>query len=309
MTEERGAIKGWIPVAGVAIALIVLAVIPVSGGTLGGEFFASLRIARPAAVTATIPSAAGANGNRRLQDMIGGMLSDKMTVSLEESDQTATSARAASDAAGFSAHLPAARTDAPTFVVAGAHAITLKVNRDQLKTVLMEAGQPDAAVPATLDGATVTIRTARTIRAQYGNCPAPVANTLQNQINGPPPPTTDNGNCVILTEGPAVTADIPVGLDIDGMVDIALQLSGMSPTQTKAFQQTFDWKSTLGLSMPRSMRSYDSVTVNGARAMLVNTAGRRGPAYALIWSKGGLVYSLVGYGSSADAVPLAKSIP
>jgi hypothetical protein len=159
-----------------------------------------------------------------------------------------------------------------------------------------------------LSGAKVTIRTPRSIRAQYGNCPAPVANTLQNQINGPPPPTADNGNCVILTEGPAVTADVPAGLDVDQLIEIGLELSGMSPTQTQAFQRTFDWKSTLGLTMPRFMRSYDSVTVAGVRGMLVNTAGRRGPTYSLIWAKDGMVYSLVGFGTSADAVPLANSI-
>jgi hypothetical protein len=50
------------------------------------------------------------------------------------------------------------------------------------------------------------------------------------------------------------------------------------------------------------------VTVGGVQGMLVNTVGRRGPTYALIWAKDGMVYSLVGYGSAADAVPLASSI-
>jgi hypothetical protein len=42
--------------------------------------------------------------------------------------------------------------------------------------------------------------------------------------------------------------------------------------------------------------------------MLVITGGRRGPTYALVWVQGGVVYTLTGYGSSADAVPLAKSL-
>lgn len=307
MNGARTTQRGWVWVTGLAIAVIALCVIPVSGGSLGGIFFASLRIAKPATVTATVPSAAGTNGNRRLQDVIGGILADKMTVSLDENERAVSSTKEAATIAGFSPRLPRSRKDSATLFVTGAHAIELTVNRDQLQTILMEAGKPKAVVPASLSGAKVMIRTARSIRAQYGNCPAPVANTLQSQINGPPP-TADNGNCVILTEGPAVSADVPAGLDVEQLVEIALELSGMSPTQTQNFQKTFDWKSTLGLTMPRFMRSYDSVSVAGVRGMLVNTAGRRGPTYSLIWAKDGMVYSLVGFGSSAEAVPLANSI-
>ena len=300
--------RGWIWIASLAIVVIALWVIPASGGTVGERFFASLRIAKPATVTANVPSAAGTNGNRRLQDIIGGILADKMTVSLDENERSVSSAKEAATIAGFTPRLPRSRKDPVTLAVTGAHSIELTVNRDQLRTILTQAGKPNTQLPTSLSGAKVAIQTPRAIRAQYGNCPAPVANTLQNQINGPPPPTADNGNCVILTEGPAVTAQVPTGLDVDQLIEIGLELSGMSPTQTQAFQHTFDWKSTLGLTMPRFMRSYDSVAVAGVRGMLVNTAGRRGPTYSLIWAKDGMVYSLVGFGSSADAVPLANSI-
>lgn len=60
--------------------------------------------------------------------------------------------------------------------------------------------------------------------------------------------------------------------------------------------------------MPRFTRSWETVSVNGAPGMLLNAAGRRGPTYALIWSNKGIVYSLTGYGSPGDALPLAKSI-
>ena len=92
------------------------------------------------------------------------------------------------------------------------------------------------------------------------------------------------------------------------LVAIGLELSGMSPNQRLAFQKMFDWQFALSMSLPRFMRSYDSVTVNSAPGMLLNTAGRRGPTYELFWTKNGTVYSLAGYGSSADAVPLADSI-
>jgi hypothetical protein len=37
-------------------------------------------------------------------------------------------------------------------------------------------------------------------------------------------------------------------------------------------------------------------------------AGRRGPGYALIWSKNGIGYTLTGFGDSGQAIPLADSL-
>jgi hypothetical protein len=69
-----------------------------------------------------------------------------------------------------------------------------------------------------------------------------------------------------------------------------------------------DSNAILVLSMPRSMRSYEPATVNGARGMLVTTAARRGPTCVLIWVKDGIVFSLAGYGNPAAVVSLANSV-
>jgi hypothetical protein len=71
---------------------------------------------------------------------------------------------------------------------------------------------------------------------------------------------------------------------------------------------TLDWKSTLAISLPRNLRSIEAKEVNGAHAMLLITAGRRGPTWELVWARSGMVYALTGYGNSADAIALANSI-
>jgi hypothetical protein len=289
------------------IAIVGLAAV-VAFSSPGQQFFAALRIAKPASVNVNIPSFSGASAGRQLQDIVSGILAEKVNVTLDEQERPAASVTAATTLAGFPARLPRSRADAPTLSVIGAHSTEATVNRAQLKTIFTEAGLPKVTPPQSVDGAMVTVRAPRAIRAQYGNCPVPVANTLQNQIQGPPPPSTDNGNCVILIESSIVSADVPPALDTRLLVEIALEIAGMSPDQAQTFQKLFDWKTALSLSMPRGTRSYQTVTVNGTQGMLVNTAGRRGPTYALIWAKNGMVYSLVGYGSSADAVPLASSI-
>ena len=275
------------------------------GRGLAQRFFASLRIAKPQAVSVNVPSFAGPNAGRQLQDAIGPMIADTVAVTLDERDLPVAGIEAARRLAGFAPQLPRTRRDPPMLIVIGARATSMTVRVDQLRTILREAGKPAAQLPRSLDGALVTIRTPRAVRAQYGHCPAPVANTLQGQIQGPPPASTDNGDCIVLTQRPITSASVPAGLDIAQLVEIALELAGLSPNQTQIFQKTFDWHATLSVSVPRFIRSYELVDVNGDPGMLLNTGGRRGPSYVLLWTKRGMVFSLAGYGSSRDAVPLA----
>ncbi|HEX4633156.1 MAG TPA: hypothetical protein VH163_04950 [Gemmatimonadales bacterium] len=235
------------------------------------------------------------------------MLAETASVTVNEQDQAVKDAGTASRLAGFDAALIHGRKDGPTLVVTGAHTIALTINRSQLVTILTQAGVQVTDVGRAADGTVVTIHTARGIRAQYGHCPAP-ANTLQNQVQGPPPPSADNADCVVLAEYPAASLGLPPGLNVRPLEEIALELSGMSPTESRVIEGTFDAPSALSLPIPRFTRSYDTLEVAGARAILLSTAGRRGPTYVLIWAKNGVLYSLSGYGSAADGAPLAASV-
>jgi hypothetical protein len=101
---------------------------------------------------------------------------------------------------------------------------------------------------------------------------------------------------------------IPAGLNVEQLAQIGLELAGMSPNQAHDFLKTVNWKMILGISVPRSMRSYEAVEVSGVQGTLLNTAGRRGPTYTLIWAKNGMAYSLTGFGNSGGAVALADSL-
>jgi len=300
--------KRWQPLAIVVTVIVLGLALTAPGRDVWQRFFSSLRIEKPKPVSVTIPGFSGNASTRRLQDAIGGMLADTTNVTLDEKDQPAATPEEASQLAGFAVQLPGKRTDAATLIVTGARTVAMTVNLAQLQTIYREAGNPSASLPPSLNDAKVAIRTAKAVQAKYGHCPVPVANTLQGQIQGPPPPSTDNGDCVVLTETPPVTADIPPGLDMQQLAAIGLELAGMSPNQRQAFQAIFNWQSAMAMPLPRFMRSYDSVTVNGAPGMLLNTAGRRGPTYELIWKQGAIAYSLVGYGSAADALPIASSM-
>lgn len=298
-----------VPWGTLGVAVVVLVVAATSPGrAAAGRFLASLRINRPATVSASV-AAPAPNATRQVEGLVGAMLADSTHVAMDEADLPAPDADSAGRLAGFAVHLPAARRDTPALTVTGAHAIDVRIDPARLRTILAEAGQASDAVPASLSGASASIRIGRGVEARYGHCPEPVTPTLQSQIVGPPPRATDAGDCVILAERPPAVTDVPSQLDVDQLVGIALQLSGMSPDHASRFQRAFGGREAMALSLPRFMRSWDSVDVGGVQGMLLNTGGRRGPRWTLLWTRRGLVYAMSGYGSSSDAGPLARSIP
>jgi hypothetical protein len=296
----------WSVGVGTAAAVAMLFAATASGAAQ--RFLTSLRIAKPQAVTASVPGTGGPNGGRPLQGMVGGMIGKTVNVTLAESDQPVTGIDAADGLAGFAPQLMRAESSAPAMTVLGAQTIEMTVDVGQLRTIFAEAGRQSTSLADAVNGSAVSVRTPRAIRLQYGNCPAPVANTLQNQIQGTPPPSSDNASCVVLVEGPAVTPEVPAGLAMEPLLEIALELSGMSPVEADTLLHVLDWKSALTVAFPRGLRSFEMKDVNGSPAMLLITAGRRGPTWELLWAKGGMVYALTGYGNAGDAVPLARSV-
>jgi hypothetical protein len=291
----------WIPV----LAIVIFLSLP-WGREKAQHFLDSLRMQKVQAVNVDLSSFVGPSANRSLQQMVSQMISDKVTVTLNESDQAAADAAAAGQIAGFRVQLLSKRKDAPKLTVTGAHALQMSVDRGRLQAIFNEAGRQDLVLPSNLEGAQVFVKISRAVHAQYGNCPT--RGNAAEGVTGPPPPTTEFSNCVYLSEGPSPVVDFPASLHIEQLAEIGLELAGMSPAQAQEFLKTVDWKTTLGMSVPRFMRSYEGVVINGAPGTLLNTVGRRGPTYTMAWAKGGIVYSLVGYGSSGDALTLAESV-
>ena len=302
-----GSPKRPVWVVPVVLVLAVAFLLTRPGRAVGGRFLSTLRIEQPQRVQASFAASGGANPGRRVEDLVGRMLSDAVEAPLDEADRGVSGFAEAASLVGFTPALPEARTDSATFAVTGARTLSMKVKRAQLRTILSEAGEP-AGIPASVDGATLTVKTARGVRVQYGHCPAPRDTTLQGQLQGPPPTTPENHDCVVLTETPVSMAESPAGLDTDQLVRIALEVSGMSPDQVKQFNGAFDWKASLSLALPRFMRSAETVQVKGVPGLLMTAGWRRGPTYVLAWTTQGMVYTLSGYGSPADGVPLASSI-
>jgi hypothetical protein len=299
-----------VALAAVAVVAVVALSLP-AGRALVGGFFRSLRMQKVQAVNVDLSSFTDPNANPALHQMVAQMISDKVVVTVNEEDKPAADAAGAAKLAGFPVQLLGARKDPPRLIVSGEHAVNLTVDRTRLQSIFTEAGHPELVVPSSVDGAAVAVQIPRAVQAQYGNCPTPTTATdaIASNITGPGGGSTaEFSDCVQLRQGPSPIVNIPPGLDIEHLAQIGLEVAGMNSTQSQDFLRTVDWKSTLSMTVPRFLRSYQGVKVNGAQGTLLTLAGRRGPGYTLIWVKDGIAYSLVGFGDSTQAVDLASSL-
>jgi hypothetical protein len=270
----------------------------------------SLRVQKIQTVNADFSPYIDANANPSLHQMVTQMISDKVKVETNEEDHPVTDVAGARQLAGFDVKLISSRKDAPTMVVGGSHKIDVTVDRARLQAIATEAGHSDIVLPQSLDGQTVGVEVPRSVQLQYGTCPtaANASQVVADNITGPTPTTTQFSDCVRLREGPTPIVNMPSALDVGGLAQIGLETAGMTPAQASDFLHTVEWKAVLTLSVPRSLRAYQTVKVAGTDGTLLSMAGRRGPGYALIWTKSGIVYSLTGFGDSSQAVGLADSL-
>jgi hypothetical protein len=293
--------KRWRPVwvGAVAASILLCSLLFPSGRSLAQRFLATLRVEKVQPIRLDFSSL---DGNRPLQEMLRQMLSDKVVVTADEKSKEASTVADASQQAGFPVRLVGGRTDVAKFSVEGRHAFHMEIDRARMQDIFEQAGHPNLMLPATIDGATVSVDIPRSVRVEYGDCPH------RHGDEGEAARHKDWSNCLALEEAPSPAVNLPANLNIQQWAEIGFQLTGMSATQARELGQTIDWKSTLVLPIPRAADSYSQVEVNGVQGTLIKGSGRRGPDYVLIWVKGGIIYGLVGHGDASNAVALANSL-
>lgn len=295
--------RRWRPawVTAIAALFLLLGLAFPLGRSLAQRFLATLRVEKVRPVRLDFSSL---DQNRPLQDLLAKMISDNTVVTVDEKSQSAATVAEASQLAGFNIHLPSALAETPQFTVEGRHAFHLTIDRSRLQDIFDQSGRPDLLLPATLDGAVVSVQIPRAARVQYGDCTHQNRNEDRAGPNAAP-----SGNCTVLVEAPSPEVSVPGDLNLQQLAEIGLQLAGMNATQAREFCQSIDWKSTLVLPIPRFVDSYSTVDVDGAQGTLISQVGRRnGKGYLLIWIKNGIIYSLVGHGEASTAVALANSL-
>jgi hypothetical protein len=266
---------------------------------------AMLRVQKIAVVPIDTAALQGTQSGNDPGKMIGQFISDNIVVTMRSEPQMVASAEQANQFAGFPVRLLSARSDGPKLTVEGEGAFQMTLNRDRLQGILDELGRSDLQLPSSVDGALLAVHIPKAVRAVYGQCPQPGKNNAQK-----PPTVADLASCVTLAEVPSPTVSVPPELNVQQLATLALEATGMSAQDAQAFCQTVDWTSTLVIPIPRDAGSYETTSVDGVQGTLITLRGwaHGMPGYSLLWVKSGIIYSLTGFGSADQAVPLADSL-
>ncbi|HEV2709952.1 MAG TPA: hypothetical protein VGU67_07075 [Edaphobacter sp.] len=262
----------------------------------------------------------GLQNNQLLNRTIGSVLSDEITVTQRpQRPQLVANATTASKIVGFPVLLLPGETPASLLLESGA-AMNMKLDRDRIQSILDEAGRSDLQIPASVDGATVSVRVPSGVMAFYGNCGSTASrmagtdaggeqsgpgNTLSNEKSG------DKGDatCMSLLQLPSPVVSAPREIDPAQIAQIALQFLGMSANDAANFTQTVDWTSTLVLPVVRGESQYEQVNVNGNEGALLRSANpKQSDRFSLMWVDNGIVFALNGTGDDTTAINLASQL-
>ncbi len=300
--------RRWRPVwVGLVVLALVLAALSVPQmRAWAGEFLNLFRVQQVVAVPVDLTGLSQLDSNDALAKQVGQLISSSVTVEKKPGQPVAAaSAAEASAMARFTVRLPGDQTDIPYLTVQDGAAFKFKVDRARAQSLLDETGRSDLKLPASLDGAEVSVNIPAAVTASYGSCPHPDQQQeggLGMGING-----RRYAGCVILAQIPSPTVDAPPDLDLASLVQIGLEFTGMTPEQAAAFSKTVDWTSSLVIPIPKNAATYQTVTVDGVSGTLIQRPMDDAPQYALVWVKNGIIYAIGALGSdSARAIDMAN---
>jgi hypothetical protein len=311
----------WRPVWGLAAAAVILAVLVGVGPVrlLAQRVLAMLRVQKITVVSidpTTLMS--GSEPDSRPYKLINQFFADNVVVTIDPGKpEVVPSVTKAAQLAGYPIRTVANLGAPQRLEVNGETAFQMTVNRDRVETLLDEIGRSDIRIPESANGALVAVHIPKIVFSMYGDCPVRRRSGNSNSQSRAEELSerkmermadTKNTNCTYLVQAPSPTVSVPPELNMSEIAEAALQLAGMSPAQAHSFCQTVDWSSTLVVPIPRNSSSSENVSVDGVEGTLITETLSEGNRYSLLWIKHGVIHSLMGHGSSSDALTLAASL-
>ena len=311
--KEISMFKKWFafPIVrfGAATALILALILVVPGTrALASELLNLFRVQQVTVIPVDFTGVKQLTGNDALGSQLSELISSSIDMTQKPGSPTdAADATQASQLAGFTVRLP--KNSTPSQIsVTGAAAFTATVDRAKAQALIDEAGRSDLVLPASIDGAKVSVTIPASVSAGYGTCPKPQADDTQSgdhQIPGRQYP-----DCVMLAEIPSPFVKAPADVDVAQLAQIGLEFTGMSRDEAAAFTSSVDWTSTLVVPIPKNAATYQQVSVDGVTGTLIQRPADDFPQFALIWVKDGIVYTISGLGTnSQQAIDMANSLP
>ena len=179
----------------------------------------------------------------------------------------------------------------------------ITADMSKVENVLDALALDDVAVPWEANGAVFTVKS------------SPVVDLVYHRDAG-----SCEGECeIVFTQTKSPEVELPPGVDLAKLGEVALRIQGLSATEARQFAKTLDWSSTLVVPVPIVGSEYREVDVDGTKGVLVTYSRnprRKGAAAsasaarlsALVWTSGGTVYRLRGRATGRDLLQMAASI-
>ena len=291
-------------------ALVLLMLVMAFPGTraLAGELLNLFRVQQVQVVPVDFTGLEQLTGDGALGNQFTELISDSVNMQQEPGEPVAAaSAEEASQLAGFNVRIPAGTTPSQINVT-GAAAFSMALDRTKVQALLDEAGRSDLVLPASVDGAEISVDIPPSVSVAFGTCPKPGSGVSGNHEQS----TTERRypDCVILAQIPSPSVNAPADLDIEALARIGLEFTGMSPEEAAELTSTVNWTSTLLVPIPRNAAIHEQVSVDGVIGTLIQRASDESPQYALLWVKDGIIYAISGLGSNSQlALEMANSLP
>lgn len=292
----------------VALALLALILAFPSTRTLAGELLNLFRVQQVQVVAVDFTGLEQLTGDGALGNRFTELISDSVDMQQEPGEPVAAaSAEEASQLAGFNVRIPAGMTPSQINVTSGA-AFSLTLDRTRAQALLDEAGRSDLVLPASVDGAEISVDIPASVSVAFGTCPRPGSGVSGNTEQS----TTERRypDCVILAQIPSPSVNAPADLDIEALARVGLEFTGMSPEEAAELTSTVNWTSTLLVPIPRNAATHEQVSVDGVTGTLIQRPSAETPQFALLWVKDGIIHAISGLGAnSQQAVEMANSLP
>jgi hypothetical protein len=272
--------------AGVALAGVASVVLVATGGA---QDFLSLF--QPSQLTPVPVTAADVRSLAGLASY--GTVSGGSSITFRPEPDAATAGAAAGLGAPVVADLPAGTT-APKFAVVSGGVVTFTFNADLARAAAARAGGQLPAMPSGLDGSMLSVSIAPAVVVSYGVDPA----TLLNGVSVP----SGTAFIVVDTRTPTVSS---TGVTAGQLEDYLLSVPGIPAGVASEIRAIGNPSQTIAVPIPVDLASGSSVSINGARGLLIGDS--TGLGSAVVWQHNGVVYAIAGTLTTNQVLGIARS--
>jgi putative zinc finger protein len=294
----------WAGLAAVAVLALAFSFAPVR--VWAGQFLGLFRVEQIQVLPIDTTQLSALTNDTTLVKQISQLFADSVHITHEPGKPlVAASVAEASQLAGFPVRLLGAASGEPVITVQDGPAFEVVISRARTQAFLDEAGRSDLQLPASVDGAKISVVIPTEATAAYGDCPK----------DGPSEASSPEDfdlvrTCVLLAQVPSPTVNTPPDLDVAALAELGLQFTGMTAEEAHAYSENVDWTTTLVIPMPRNASTSRQTEVDGVTGTLFTRGADDGvpQRYMLVWVKNGIITALSGFGSTSDARTLANSI-